>query len=72
MTSGWPAAICARHALLHALANHFLELLLSLDAPDGEIRPEFGRYIPQKLSAQARKSNFCCLKAIEKTVELIL
>ena len=72
MTSGWPAAICTRHALLHALANHFLELLLGRDAPDREIRPECGGYIPQKLSAQTGKSSFCCLEAVEKTVELII
>ena len=72
MSYAWSTTIRARHALLHPLADHFLELLLGRDAPDCEIRPEFSGYIPQKLSAQARKSNFCCLKAVEKTVELIL
>ena len=72
MTSGWPAALCTRHALLHALANHFLELLLGRDAPDCEIRPELSGHISQELGAQTGKPHFCCLEAVEKTVELIL
>lgn len=72
MTSGWPAALCTRHALLHALADHFLELLLGRDAPNREFRPEFRGHIPQELGTQAGKSDFCCLKAVKKTVKFIV